>query len=78
MNEFDQSDHEGVLSKVNTQVGVVDDFFLKFFLKFFFIFTGVTAYLRAKDQPHQHGYSLCKGHEENNHVMTKREIKLTN
>lgn len=73
MNEFDQSDHEGVLSKVNTQVGVVDDFFLKFF-----IFTGVTAYLRAKDQPHQHGYSLCKGHEENNHIMTKREIKSTN
>lgn len=73
MNEFDQSDNEGVLSKVNTQVGVVDDFFLKFF-----IFTGVTAYLRAKDQPHQHGYSLCKGHEENNHIMTKREIKSTN
>lgn len=73
MNEFDQSDHEGVLSKVNTQVGVVDDFFLKFF-----IFTGVTAYLRAKDQPHQHGYSLCIGHEENNHIMTKREIKSTN
>lgn len=73
MNEFDQSDHEGVLSKVNTQVGVVDDFFLKFF-----IFTGVAAYLRAKDQPHQHGYSLCIGHEENNHIMTKREIKSTN
>lgn len=32
MNEFDQSDHEGVLSKVNTQVGVVDDFFFKIFL----------------------------------------------
>lgn len=37
MNEFDQSDHEGVLSKVNTQVGVVDDFLKIFFFNFLFL-----------------------------------------